>query len=122
MLLNQRRSKIHIYHLDHEGRAVKLSDDSGTAGDINDNADPTALARAHRAVANLEAEGHDSRLGTALRQVIDHYRGSSLAAVIMFTDGVTTETRRFSKSATMPPKKACRCSLSASATTTRSAT
>ena len=29
-------------------RAVKLSDESGSAGDINDNADPTALTRAPR--------------------------------------------------------------------------
>ena len=86
-LLNRRRSKVHLYHLDREGRAVKLTD----AGDITDNADPRLLERAHKAVANLEAEGHDSRLGTALRQVIDHYRGASLAAVVMFTDGVTTK-------------------------------
>src|SRR5262249_8305211 len=44
-----------------------------------------------KAIAQLEAEGNDSRLGTALRQVIDHYRGSSLSAVIMLTDGVTTK-------------------------------
>ena len=90
-LLNQRRSKIHIYHLDSEGRAVKLTDTGGSAGEITDNADPRLLERAHKAVANLEAEGRDSRLGTALRQVIDQYRGSALSAVIMFTDGVTTK-------------------------------
>ena len=51
---------------------------------------PAATRRiAHQAVAQLEAEQNDSRLGTALRQVIDHFRGGS-ATVIMFTDGVTT--------------------------------
>ena len=90
-LLHERRSKVHIYHLDIEGRAVKLTDAQGIAGEITDHADPRLLQRAHKAVANLEAEGKDSRLGTALRQVIDHYRGSSLSAVIMFTDGVTTK-------------------------------
>ena len=55
------------------------------------HADPRLLERAHKAVANLVAEGRDSRLGTALRQVIDHYRGASLSAVVMFTDGVTTK-------------------------------
>jgi hypothetical protein len=86
-----RRNKVHIYHLDHEGRAIKLTDAGGVAGEITDRTDPALLERAHRAIANLEAEGNDSRLGTALRQVIDHYRGSSLSAVIMFTDGVTTK-------------------------------
>jgi Aerotolerance regulator N-terminal/von Willebrand factor type A domain len=90
-LLNQRRSKVHIYHLDMEGRAVKLTDTGGPVGEITDNADPRLLERAQKAVANLEAEGHDSRLGTALRQVIDYYRGSALSAVIMITDGVTTK-------------------------------
>jgi hypothetical protein len=90
-LLNQRRCKVHIYHLDREGRAVKLTDAGGSAGEITDNVDPGLLTRAHGAVANLEAEGNDSRLGTALRQVIEHYRGSSLSAVIMVSDGVTTK-------------------------------
>ena len=31
------------------------------------------------------------RLGMAVRQVLNDFRGSSLAAVIMLTDGVTTE-------------------------------
>jgi hypothetical protein len=90
-LVSQRRSKVHIYHLDREGRAIKLTDADGSAGEITDGAEPRLLDRAHQAVANLEAEGNDSRLGTALRQVIDHYRGAALSAVVMFTDGVTTK-------------------------------
>lgn len=89
-LIEQRRSKVHIYHLDAEGRAIKLADAGGTAGEITEN-DPVLIERAHKAVANLEAEGKDSRLGTALRQVIDHFRGSALTGVIMITDGVTTK-------------------------------
>lgn len=89
-LVHQRRSKVHIYHLDHAGRAVKLSDAAGKdAGEITEQ-DPLLLQRAHKAVARLDGHAMDSRLGTALRQVVDHYRGSSLTAVIMFTDGVTT--------------------------------
>ncbi|MCI0637853.1 MAG: VWA domain-containing protein [Gemmataceae bacterium] len=88
-LVNERRSKVHIYHLDASGRAIKLSDAQGAAGEITE-LDPTLITRAHKAIANLEAEAMDSRLGTALRQVIDHYRGSALTGVIMFTDGVTT--------------------------------
>jgi hypothetical protein len=88
--VDQRRMKVHMYQLDSQGRAMKLADGEHSASDVNDNTDPTALDRAKKGVLSLDAEGKDSRLGTALRQVIDHYRGSNLAAVVMFTDGVTT--------------------------------
>src|SRR5262249_23674530 len=88
-LVNQRRMKVHIYQLDMQGRAIKLADKDGAAGEIIEQ-DPRQIERAHRAIGALEAEGKDSRLGTALRQVIEQYRGASLAAVVMFTDGVTT--------------------------------
>jgi hypothetical protein len=88
-LVKQRRMKVHVYQLDAQGRAIKLADKDGAAGEITEQ-DPRMLERAAAAIARLEAEGKDSRLGTALRQVIDHYRGTSLAGVIMFTDGVTT--------------------------------
>ena len=42
-------------------------------------------------VLGLRAEGEESQLGTVVRQVINDFRGSSLAAVVMLTDGVTTE-------------------------------
>ena len=38
----------------------------------------------------LESDDVVMRVASALRQVIDHYRGSALSGVIMFTDGVTT--------------------------------
>ncbi len=88
--VEQRRMKVHLYHLDHQGRAAKFPDSENSASDINDNTDPVALDRAKKGIMALDAEGKDSRLGTALRQVVDHYRGSNLAAVVMFTDGVTT--------------------------------
>src|SRR5207253_9952675 len=42
-------------------------------------------------LAQLRADGDSSQLGTAVRQVLNDFRGSSLAAVIMFSDGVTTD-------------------------------
>lgn len=89
-MLSQRRMKVHLYHLDAAGRAVKLTDADGAAGELTDHTEGHALPRAHKALARLEAEGMDSRLGTAVRQVIDQYRGGALSGVIMFTDGVTT--------------------------------
>ncbi len=87
-LLAKRKMKVHIFHLDGHGRLVKLTDAEGkAAGEITD---PAMQARARQAVADLVPTGSDSRLGTAVRQVLDYYRGASLTAVIMLTDGVTT--------------------------------
>jgi hypothetical protein len=88
-LVQQRRMKVHIYQLDVNGRAIKLADAEGAAGEITELA-PQLIERSRQALAQLEPDGRDSRLGTALRQVIDHYRGASLSAVVMLTDGVTT--------------------------------
>jgi hypothetical protein len=91
-LLNRRRMKVHVFHLDANGRLVKLKDDKGnSAGEITDATDEPLLKRARQAIAELRPTGHDSRLGTAVRQVLDYYRGASLTAVVMMTDGVTTK-------------------------------
>lgn len=89
-LVENRRTKIHVYHLDAEGRAAKLADDKGDAGEISDQRDPGQIARAKKAIAGLDPAAKDSRLGSALRQIVDHYRGAALTAVVMLTDGVTT--------------------------------
>jgi hypothetical protein len=86
-LSKKNRLKIHVFHLDAEGRALKLHDETGAPADI---VEPEDLERTERAVAALVPVGTDSRLGGALRQVIDYYRGAQLSGVIMFTDGVTT--------------------------------
>jgi hypothetical protein len=81
-LLTQHKVKVHVYHC--SGRAHRLSPNVTSADDIE-----PVLAQ----VREFRAEpSHDSsQLGTAVRQVINDFRGSSLAAVIMLTDGVTTE-------------------------------
>jgi hypothetical protein len=82
--------KVHVFHLDAAGRATKLRDPGGDAGDLIDAKDGKAIDRVLGAIKKLEPVGHDSRLGTAVKEVIDHYRGSGLYGVVMFTDGVTT--------------------------------
>src|SRR5439155_26883574 len=87
-LSKKNRLKIHIFHLDASGRALKLTDASGPAGDV---IEPKELARAQKAVAGLRPTGTDSQLRTAVRPVIDYYRGSTLRGIEMFTDGVPTK-------------------------------
>jgi hypothetical protein len=90
-LLQHRKMKVHLYHLDVQGRAVRLLDKDGKAVDLVDPNEPSQRQRALEAIAAIKPEGKTTQLGAAVRQILDHNRGASLAAVILLTDGVTTE-------------------------------
>lgn len=83
-LLNRQKVKVHVYHC--SGRAGRIEQ-----GDLADPADSDRVEAAKRGVRGLRAEGESSQLGTGVRQVLNDFRGSSLAAIVMLTDGVTTE-------------------------------
>jgi hypothetical protein len=93
-LSKKNRLKIHIFHLDASGQALKLTDASGNAADV---IEPGELDHARQNIAALHPVGNDSQLGKAVRQVIDYYRGSALCGVVMFTDGVTTQDENLVK-------------------------
>ncbi|HMC65002.1 MAG TPA: vWA domain-containing protein, partial [Gemmataceae bacterium] len=78
-LITRRKVKVHVYHC--SGRAARLADVT----------EPNQVDAAIQSVHGLEPEGESSELGAAVRQVLNDFRGSSLAAVVMLTDGVTTE-------------------------------
>ncbi len=86
-LLTRRQVRLHVYHC--SGRAQRLQ--SVTSGDD--------VKEAVAAVNGLAAEpaNDSSQLGSAVRQVLNDFRGSSLSAVVMFTDGVTTEGEDLAK-------------------------
>jgi hypothetical protein len=81
-LLTRYQVKVHVYHC--SGKAARIAD-------VTDETDAHQHAEAIQAIRNLRAEGDSSQLGGAVRQVLNDFRGSSLAAVVMLTDGVTTE-------------------------------
>jgi hypothetical protein len=80
-LLSRHKVKVHVYHC--STRTARLADLT----------EPENLDDALQAVSGLTADAtHDSsQLGAAVRQVLNDFRGTSLAAVVMLTDGVTTE-------------------------------
>ncbi|MBL8798077.1 MAG: VWA domain-containing protein [Planctomycetia bacterium] len=78
-LLTRRKVKLHVYHC--SSRAARLMDVT----------EPDHCEATRQKVQALQAKGESSQLGTALRQVLNDFRGATLAAVVMFTDGVTTE-------------------------------
>ncbi len=80
-LLTRRKVRVHVYHCSSRAHRLK---DATTLDEVRP---------AVEAINQLRAEpGNDSSLlGMAVRQVLNDFRGSSLAAVVMLTDGVTTE-------------------------------
>lgn len=80
-MLLRRKVRLHVYRF--AARPQRLADVTN-AGETE---------KAVRAIRGLRAsEAHDStQVGTAIRQVLNDFRGSSLAAVITFTDGAITE-------------------------------
>jgi Mg-chelatase subunit ChlD len=77
-LLHEKQVKVHLYGVDTETRLLTAIDDEAQLPD------------GRAAVEKLEARGDGSHLGAGVEQVLKDFRGSQLAAVIMFTDGVTT--------------------------------
>ncbi|MBQ15771.1 MAG: hypothetical protein CMJ65_01470 [Planctomycetaceae bacterium] len=70
------RFQVRLYSFDQEVRVVGSTDET-----------PSQLSKRIRA---LSASGPDTRPGPALRQVLDEYRGEPPAAVLVFTDGITS--------------------------------
>jgi hypothetical protein len=78
-LLTRRKVKVHIYHC------------STRASRLTDMTEPDHRDGAAEKILGLRATGSSSQLGGAIRQVLNDFRGSSLSAIVMLTDGVTTE-------------------------------
>jgi len=78
-LLHKRQVKVHIYQASTRAATVYQA--------LQEVQVPDGL----QAIRKLRAVGDSSELGGDLRAVLSDFRGSSLGAVIMFTDGVTTE-------------------------------
>jgi Mg-chelatase subunit ChlD len=77
-LLGEKRVKVHVYAVDSQTRIV------GSATEEKD------IPAARDAMLGLKPEGDTSRLGDGVEAVVRSYQGGSLAAIILFTDGVTT--------------------------------
>ncbi|MFO0849977.1 MAG: VWA domain-containing protein [Gemmataceae bacterium] len=77
-LLTDRQVKVHLYSIADQAKLV------------TELTDPADLPTGHEAVNKLAADGESSRLGDAVQAVLKAFRGGSLSAVIVVTDGVTT--------------------------------
>lgn len=77
-LLREKQVKVHIFAVDTQARQITTVDDA------------EQIAGARDALMSLKPEGDGSHLGDGVEAVLKAFRGSTLAAVVMFTDGVTT--------------------------------
>jgi hypothetical protein len=78
ILLREKQVKLYVFAVDSQTRPVVEIDD------VKD------LDKAREALTKLTPVGESSHLGDGVQHVLKSFRGSSLAALIMFTDGVTT--------------------------------
>ena len=78
-LLSKRQVKVHIYEC--SSKAVRLAE----------VIDPQGCEPALNAIREMRPLGDSSQLGGAVRAVLNDFRGGSLGAIVMLTDGVTTE-------------------------------
>lgn len=86
-LVRDRQTRLHVFRAsDHVSRLAEI-----------ESAEQAASAAS--AVSELKATGPSSRLGDAVRGVVQEFRGSSLAGVIVLTDGVTTDGEELSQAA-----------------------
>lgn len=77
-LVTERKLKVHVYSLAEQARLVGSIHEAGETKAVRD------------AVTQLVADGEASRLGDGVQAVLKAFRGGSLAAIVVLTDGVTT--------------------------------
>jgi hypothetical protein len=77
-LLNERQVKVHLYAVDEDTRPVVSLDETAVA------------SAATEATDKLTPSGPASRLGDGVKAVLKAFRGGSLAAVVVLTDGQVT--------------------------------
>ncbi len=86
-LVSEKQVKVHLYAIDEQPRLLASLDEPGD----------TDTGR--KAVASLKPTGPSSQLGDGLRAVLGSFEGRPPFAVIVLTDGITTDGENLSKAA-----------------------
>ena len=76
--LRQRQMRVHVYRV--SGQATRMAELS----------DPAQCEKLLDELMDVTPAGESSQLGTGGKNVLKTFRGGSLNAIVMFTDGVTT--------------------------------
>jgi von Willebrand factor type A domain len=89
----QKKYKVRLYLVSNSSRLLKEMD---SAADVATAADM---------LREVQAIGSQSRLGDATRQVLTDLRGAPPSAIVLFSDGQTTEGEPLAKAAELSAKK-----------------
>ena len=96
--------KLRVYFLTG-GRASSQPGDSREPGDSQE---PDGLGGVGALVEKIrarQADGPNSRLGTAVRTILDELRGTAPAAIVLLTDGINTDGETLAEAATLARRK-----------------
>ena len=89
----QKRYKVRIYGVSNSARLLADVDKAG------------ALGLAVESLKSMEAGGTQTRLGDGVRQVLTELRGAPPSAIVLLSDGQTTEGEPLSKAADLAARK-----------------
>jgi von Willebrand factor type A domain len=89
----QKKYKVRIYRVSNSARLV---------ADVDKE---SALSKAIDSVRSMTAEGTQTRLGDGVRQVLTELRGAPPSAIVLLSDGQTTEGEPLAKAADLAARK-----------------
>lgn len=94
------RYHVRMFSLGERVEEMRTGDaaSAGVSQDGRQEKDPSALKR-------LEADQTASRLGTGLLEILERQRGRPTAAIVIFSDGVTTEGRTLGDAAEVAARR-----------------
>jgi len=102
LILRDKAKLLRELEKQHKVRLYRVSNAAQVLTEVDRPAD---LERAVRLVHELEASGEQSRLGDGLRHVLTELRGAPPSAIVLFTDGQTTEGEPLGKASEMAARK-----------------
>jgi hypothetical protein len=102
LILNDKARLIRELQKQYKVRIYSVSNSARLVADV-DKAD--ALGRAVESVRSLSADGTQTRLGDGVRQVLTELRGAPPSAIVILSDGQTTEGEPLSKAADLAARK-----------------
>jgi hypothetical protein len=102
LILGDKAKLIRELEKQHKVRLYRVSTAAQFLAEVDR---PPDLERAVRLVRDVEPSGGQSRLGDGLRQVLTELRGAPPSAIVLFTDGQTTEGEPLVKASEMAARK-----------------
>ena len=90
-LMKEKEVRVHLYAMDSAIRPLATLEDEHDVRSVRERIDDELIAEKSKG-GNWKRRqlGKESRLGDGVERVLKDFRGSSLAAIVLFTDGNTT--------------------------------